>query len=345
MRKTLGALLLWSALTYAISPVAHADARAGFVIEGWEVPATCGAQEEFSEAVVAAVGPWPKGAPVVRVTIAASSVKRGYSLLLTTESESGSGRRTLEARSCEELLDTAAVVLSLALDAEVLYRNERTHTVVVPGPVPPKKREQAVDDEVPGFRDRPDFPESSLSRRGRREPRAEVRVTAVTDVGTLPRTALGAAITLGTRVGAYRIAVQLARWGRQDLVLAPDLGARFDFLSGRVRLCRQLPRARPVSALFVAVDGCVLAHMGRLSSEGLVPEPETSANVLLGFGAEIALVLPYQVRIAAALSSHQSRPRYRASQDGRAGEPEIVHEVHQPSMLAIQLGFGWGLTF
>ncbi len=355
--------MLWTALYLAGAtlPRANAEGRTtpGFAIELWDVPANCGSQARFTQAVANAVGAWPQGLPVVRVTVRVSREKRHFVLAMQTQANSGDGLRRLTGQSCEELLETASVVLSLALDAEALYVNERESAVVLSAQeepaidtratearLPPR---QSLDDEDPEFRSRRDVgPEAIGNRTSSELLDASLQVQLATDIGTLPRPAAGLAIVLAAHSGPYRLGVQVTKWAEQLVTLSDEAlrGGRFDLLTGSLQLCRDfIVGYRPTPRLPTTLGACLQAHVGRMSAEGQIYEPKKSARLLGGGGAGVYARVGLGLRLHFDANAHRNRPRYQVTETDEMTGERYPRDLHQPANVAIRLGLSWGLSF
>ncbi len=318
----------------------------GFVVETWVVPASCGEQSEFEALVREAVGAWPKQTSVLRVTIEVVRARRRFSLVMTTEGDHGSGRRELSAKTCEELLQTGAVVLSLSLDPEALFRNEREPEVVNESPQDLRvdSGRQALDDETPSMR-RPEEEGVDLAKATVSEPLdISLDFVGMTEVGTLPRPALGIGVVLSAYSGLYRVSFRLSRWAEQVQVVGAmgDRGGSFDLLSGSMHVCRQFTQR-------LQVGGCVVGSVGRVSAVGITDEPNAAENILGSLGLSTFYDLPIgatHLRLQAEFAGQFVRPRYLVTvRPGPTDFDRYVMLVHQPAPWALRLGLGWGVSF
>ena len=338
------ALAAWVAI--AVPNVASAqEARSGFSLETWQVPEFCGEREHFEARVSEAVGDWPEHLPAVHVQVRVTRNHREFVLVLQTQGASGEGRRELRAGTCEELLATGAVVLSLALDSEALMSNELTHEVVSASrkvkaeQVPPVSKPRGVlDDETPILHARDEESSTPISRASESLD-TTLRLSAVTEVGTLPRAALGLGIVASAHSGPYRVAFRLIRWAEQVQFVGTNdrRGGSFDLLSGSLHLCRE---SRHGSA-FVGL--CAIGSVARISATGIAYTPQSAVNVLVspGIGAFHDIPMgPTHIRVHGEAAVHISRPRYLLNED-----MDTQLQVHQPSIVAVRLGMSWGLSF
>lgn len=328
----------------------HETSAVGFEIETWEVPKSCGDQAHFESLVHAAIGAWPDNLPVVHIDIEVTRADRTFVLIMQTRAASGEGRRELRARTCEELLATGAVVLSLALDSEALMSNEREHEVQTTQQVrepstatakatkmkrPPR---HVLDDEDPVFR-RPEGERAERSVGKREALNTGVRLLSVAEYGTLPRAALGLGFIARAHTAGYSVSFRLVRWAEQVQFLGTtDMrGGSFDLLSGSLLVCREVHHGPALAGL------CALGSIARVSATGIAYSPESAVNLLVspGIGAfHDLLVGPTRFRVHAEGAIQLSRPRYLLNQ-GMSSESQI----HQPAYLSIRAGLSWGMSF
>lgn len=337
-------LAVFAAIALPHTAIAE-DQRSGFAIDEWTVAESCGEQEHFEALVSEAVGDWPEHLPAVRVKIVVTRKRRNLVLVLQTQGTSGNGRRELVARTCEELLATGAVVLSLALDSEALRTNELTHEVVTAAhtdeAAKPKTASEPLgplDDENPILHAR-EQPDDSPMLRTSEALDTSLRLVSLTEVGTLPRAALGLGIVAGAHSGPYRVAFRLVRWAEQVQFVGntDERGGSFDLLSGSMHLCRELSHGS------MLVGFCALGTVARISATGIAFAPQSAVNILGSAGIGMFHDLPIgptRVRIHAEGAGQINRPRYVLNQ-GMSSEAW----VHQPSRLAMRAGLSWGMSF
>ncbi len=343
-----GLFCLFSVTVMALG-VVHAQEEPkpmqGFLIEIWVVPASCGEQSEFEALVREAVGEWPEQTSVLQVAIEVVRVHRRFSLVMKTEGAHGSGRRELSARTCEELLQTGAVVLSLSLDPEALFRNEREPEVVNESPqtLPAASGRQALDGETPNTRHLEEG--EDIVKATVHEPlNISLDFVGITEIGTLPRPALGLGVVLSAYSGMYRVSFRLSRWAEQVQVVGPmgDRGGTFDLLTGSMHVCRQVTDRLQVGA-------CVVGSVGRVSAVGITDEPKAAENVLGSLGVSTFYNLPLgptQIRLQAEFAGQFVRPRYLVTvRPGPTDFDRYVMLVHQPAPWTLRLGLGWGVSF
>lgn len=344
------ALVVMACFIASAPALARADTEAsGFTIEEWRVLPACGDQAHFAGLVREAIGEWPANLPEIRVSVTISQTEKGSTLVLSTKAPSGEGRREIAGSSCEELLQTAAVVLSLALDSEALYENELEHEVQTSDTreLAPKAvtTGQIGDDETPGMRSRAAV--RAASKKSVSESLdTSLHLVAMTDVGTLPRTAFGLGVLASAYSGPYRVSFRLTKWADQVQYVPSrdDRGGSFELLSGGLHVCRELAHYRNVPW-----GVCVQGTIARMSATGIVEADGMSkdaVNVLASAGAGFFINLPLQLRLYAEANGQIVRPRYTVKIHVDPVDSDLVEtQVHQPPHVAFRLGIGWGLSF
>ena len=344
------ALVSMASLLASSSAAVLAEERpAGFVIDEWKVPASCGERAAFEELVREAIGDWPEGLAPVHVGVRIANERRRTTLVLSTTAPSGEGRRELAARNCEELLATAAVVLSLALDSEALYDNELEHEVQTSEERAPAPKAaysvsmgQIRDSENPEVRSR-DKEKLAKEREASEDLDTSVHLLALSEVGTLPRTAFGLGVLASAYSGPYRVSFRLMKWADQVQYVgtAGDRGGNFELLSGSLQVCRELPHNRKLPW-----GACLQGTLARMSAAGIVEFPADAVNLLASAGAGVFVNLPFRILLHAESSAHIVRPRYSLEIHEDPTDVERMEvEVHQPAFVAVRLGLSWGMSF
>jgi hypothetical protein len=223
----------------------------------------CVTVEELSFRVERALGqPLAQAAPLELIVSAVHREPSGFSARVEISEAGvpdGAGLRSVSATSCEELLDTLALALALAIgsrsDRAAPSPNDAPGAVVLPlavGVVPPAK---AQDAPVP-----PDD--------GSRAPSFGVRGELVLDTGSLPRG--GAGVALGAGLAWPSVELQLLgtflprRESRIDVTDPQSPGVEMGLVAGSLSGC--VPLAASSSAVDVAL--CAGWELGMLSGQG-----------------------------------------------------------------------------
>jgi hypothetical protein len=251
----------------------------------------------------------------------------GFRLELATRHGKEEFQRTIQAPSCADLADAAAVILALLID--------------------PKQR--AVSSEKPSPPRSPTpvggFGSASRPRTGSDTERTIDRrwgplVAGSFDFGSLPTPALG--LELGGSVAVERVRLSLTGiwFPNSDIRVLeasgtePAKGGSFTLLSGHLRLCYEL-FGRTLLA------GCAEAELGALGAQGFGTAADTERRVLwaaVGPGLEAGLPLSRQLlfRVGVSALMGLSRPEFVLSNVGR---------VYRPQMVSGRLGAGLLLYF
>lgn len=283
----------------------------------------------------------------MRVSIQIKKRKGSFEMQLATEDASGSGQRQLQAPSCKELLSTAAVIVSLAMQPDLLFQNESEHKVVTSAFV----QGQAGDDETPGKALSLDERASLLWKDDYDSGSGlniAVGLAALADIGTLPRTAIGIGLVASARSKRYRLSFRLTQWAEQRTYLESfkkDRGGNFDYLSASIHLCRDFTRGR------IAAGLCGIIGLGRLNGESIVidlPISQTHIMASAGPGSFLRFATGKNsaLRIQGELVAQFLRPNYNAMViDADNDEVVINMHIHKVSALSARLAASWGLTF
>jgi hypothetical protein len=227
-----------------VARAAEGDA-AGALDFSWNAPAPCPSAERVVELAREGLGDLAtRGLPAVRARgdVRADEGGGRWRVALRTEGPRGRGERSLEAPTCEQLADEAALVLTL------LARTEA-------------ERERASE--------RPSGAKGGATGRAapERSWRALVRAGALVDGGNLPALSFGAGAAAGLVRGAWRVEVA----GEYFVPRRRDEGPRLG-TGGEVGLAAGGPRAcyrpvRPFAGGWEA-SGCAGGEVGSMWGEG-----------------------------------------------------------------------------
>lgn len=223
-------LLAWTAMGWLPMPV-HADA----VALAWRAPAGCPDGEEVRSLLSQRLGAAETHGPTLAASGQIVRVANGFALTLRTPS----GERRLEADSCSELAQSAAIILALLLDPRA-------------APTAPAARSAPASDVTANS-------PSSL------EPgntRGFVRAELVVDAGLLPHVNWGPGLAGGITThrtsielsAAYAPTQSIRRDGRQEL------GVLRAF-AGRLGVCQDLVGTP-------SLGPCLLVEYTHLSGHG-----------------------------------------------------------------------------
>jgi hypothetical protein len=283
----------------------------------------------------------------MQVSIRLTRRRGSFALELATEDASGSGTRQLKAPNCEELVRTAAIIVSLAMQPDLLYQNESEGEVEVVSYV----KAQAGDDEDPSKanpsitrRRRASYHQSSSSKRLR----VAISLAAVSDLGTLPRAALGLGLVASASAERMRLSFRLTQWAEQRQYvtsLKDSRGGNFDYLSASLDLCAALWTGRISGGL------CGILGLGRLNGESIISDvPTGQTHIMANAGPGVFVSLPTGSRSALRLQSELVvqfiRPNYSVEVlDEEDDTIVITRHIHQPAPLSAHIAASWGMTF
>jgi len=169
-----------------------------------------------------------------------------------------------------------------------------------------------------------------------------LHLVALSEVGTLPRTAFGVGVLASAFSKPYRVSFRLTKWADQVQYVGTrgDRGGIFELLSGSLQVCRELPHNRKLPW-----GVCLQGTLARMSAAGIIEQPAEAVNVLGSIGAGVFVNLPFQILLHAESSGHVVRPRYSLDINEDPSDDLMEIQVHQPSFLAVRLGLSWGMSF
>jgi hypothetical protein len=320
-----------------------------YTITGYQGQRQCPDQAFFEQQLNEALGPPAAAASEKKMEISISITKRKgtFRLDLSTQDPTGSGRRQLRAPSCSDLLATAAIIVSLAMQPDLLYQNESENEVVTASYL----QGQASDDESPLTLSPTQSARRSLQRgagNAGRDFDIAIGIVALTDFGTLPRPAIGAGFVASAQSRLFRLAFRLTQWAEQRRYVQSfeeGRGGNFDYLSASLDLCRELWSAR------LSVGLCGLLGLGRLNGESILidlPISQTHITADAGGGAflQVATGNSSLLRLQAEAVAQFIRPNYKVEVLAENDEEVVVvRHIHKVSSVSGRVAVSWGLTF
>ncbi len=317
-------------LALATSPAPAVDLR-------WDAPAGCPPQAELERQVSALLaGHTQTASDPPRVAFQIQ--RRGPRWLLHGEINGAhaSGRRDLEAATCSELVEAAALIVAIAVDPSFVPGRPAS----VPPAPPPAEPEPTAP--TPGEPQVPQVPTAPASPSLALEPRLEpdeqtteptaapppsrrpallLGLSAGLGLGALPAPAGLLRLVLGLQGRRWSAAVVHDFWLPRDTLLAPatpgapTYGGRFWLWSAGLRGCAIAPLGR-----IIAVPVCATVAVGVHSGEGIGAvtrsQPRTSPWLGLAVGPGLQLRVSPRVRLTLAgeLLGILARPDFRVGQ-------------------------------
>jgi hypothetical protein len=229
----------------------------------WAAPAGCPSQDDV-HARIARLVPPGVAPPPWRVRAAITPGPDHHStLLLTFQSGERTRNRAIDATSCEELADAAAVILALALDptARPLESPPQDSASVVPPPTatqPPPAEAPQPASPVPPAHDR------TVPAPGPRLPRIGVSLLGGASVGVLATPAFGGAAAFAWSSGPVRLELQGAWFPPAHVALSTaQIGGNFELLAAGAGACVSV-----LSAGRLLLAPCVGGEVGLLTARG-----------------------------------------------------------------------------
>jgi hypothetical protein len=252
-----------------------------------------------------------------------TQTSNGYALTLRTST----GERRLEAASCDELAQSAAVILALLIDPQA----------APPSPAAEKEPEPTIDE--PSAETEPEPEEEPASPRtvtyaGLGSVRGFVRLEAVGDLGFLPSLAVGPGLAAGVIWNRTAIELSGSYFPTQDIELeGKDVGDVRVF-AGRLGVCQALI-ARP------EFGPCLAVEYARLVGRGDVEDPSDVSAGLWSLLAAARLWVPFGSVGGAVFEIGAGLPTRGA--DFTVGEEERI--VHRTSAVVGRARAGFELRF
>jgi hypothetical protein len=261
----------------------------------------------------------------------------GYRLVLEAFEHARRSSRLFEAASCDDLVDTAALAIALAIAPEQAA-----------GITPPAGQAEGAANAAAGTPEPPpgagsadalsSAPSSSGGAAAAGSGLPSLRGFAAADVlvesGALPRPSPGVAVRAGVLLGALSLGAQGALFGAQTLDVAPDQNVEFELLAAGVRGCWRLRETPP------RLNACAGAEAGRYRGIGLGLTPARRVRDLwLAAGAALDAEWPLGPALAVELRAEPMLPllRKQYTVNGR-------DDVHAPDVVSARLYLGLILT-
>jgi hypothetical protein len=211
----------------------------------WDAPDPCPDRDDVDALVMRHLGERSTTRAPVAASGRVTQTSNGYVLTLRTST----GERRLEAVSCDELAQSAAVILALLIDP----RAAPPEPVVEEEPEPAAEEPAEAEPEEPASRSAP--------YAGLESVRGFVRLEAVGDLGFLPSLAVGPGLAAGVIWNRTTIELSGSYFPTQDIEYeGRDVGDVRVF-SGRLGVC-QAVIARP------EFGPCLFAEYARLVGGG-----------------------------------------------------------------------------
>lgn len=306
-------VLLFAIGSLASTPAATAQAPGRFELQ-WNAPAACPDRDSARAAIDSALGARgavEHAAVVVRVTVAEIAPER-WTADIWMYGAAGSGERSVEATSCEQVAEAATLIVALAI--AMTPDVEDSATPSEPTAIPPERT-----------------PYVQFT--------AGLRISG--DVGSLPRADLGLAIVLGLQSRLWRVDAALTGWLPRDAYDGPAAasGGRFTLLSGGLRGCVDLLQADHPGAF--SLGPCANVEAGATIGQGFGLSVHRTQSVFWGAGL-LGLALRYRVAspLWLELLTEAGLPWHRA-----AWQVDDVGTVFRPSAVVGRASFALGWAF
>jgi hypothetical protein len=268
---------------------AGAGQEEGFTLS-WQAPPDCPSQDSVRAEVARLLGGEIR-LPASRDFKASALVvhEQTWSVSIETELAGRSGRRSIEAASCQDLADATALILALTIDPDVVAtRATRPEPLPQPTPPPPPPTAPAPVPTVAGPtpQEQP-WPADVL-----------FGLHAQGSQGTLPSVDIGLGGSVGVVGRRYRAELRAAYGLRRDQVAnaatLPGAYGQFNFVAGTLAGCLNLGQEA------LAFGPCADAEIGMVSAQGFGVSQGFSADkfwLAIGAGGYAALSVDRRWRI------------------------------------------------
>jgi hypothetical protein len=321
-----------AALTTALLAPFTAAAGGPAVSLEWQAPARCPGRNAVLERVTSLLESAAEAkAPVkARGTVLEPLPGASWELTLETVQGEGTWRRTIHARSCDELADAAALIIALVVDPNL-------NPTPPAASVPPPARAPAP---VPALTSTPPPPSAPRPPPAARPPAVSrarvplhVAASAVGDVGSLPAAALGGELAAGADLGRARIEAVGTVFPEVHKVIArnPERGGDVELLAGGLRGCYLIPWTGWEGGVCGGVEAGRLRATGFGAREFNATEDELWLAGRLGVIADIPVVDPLGLRFGLEGLLPLRRPEFVVPPLGT---------VHEPSWVSLRLELG-----
>jgi hypothetical protein len=286
----------------------------------WDAPASCPGARALDQRLRTSLGSDP--AELGRLGLVQASVEqelRGYRLTLAVHDAGRVSERVFEAAVCADLVEAAAVAITLALQAPVVSAPLPAAESAAPHePAPPAARDEAPPAE-------PSRAPGAL--------RGSLGAAGVLDVGSLPAPALGVGVAAQVALGAWSLGPYGVLLASQRESVRASEQVEFGLWLAGLRGCY----APLAGALELA--GCAAFEAGRFHAQGValstarsVQDPWLAPSVGLRGGWRITPGL--RLGLALDAIAPLGRKQYAVN---------VTEYVHAPSALGGR--FSLGLSF
>jgi hypothetical protein len=260
---------------------AGAGQEEAFILS-WQAPPDCPSRDDVRAELVRLLGGEIRLAAGRDLKASASVAhEQTWSVSIETVRAGRSGRRSIEAASCQDLADATALILALTIDPDVVTtRPTRPEppTALPPLPAAPPPSVPTVARPAPPKQPRPaDF---------------LFGVQVQGSQGTLPSVDAGLGGSVGVVGRRYRVELRAAYGLRRDqtanAATLPGAYGQFNFLAGTLAGCFRLGQQA------LAFGPCVDAEVGVVSAHGFGASQGFPANkpwLAIGAGGYVAISL------------------------------------------------------
>ena len=279
----------------------------------WDAPEGCPDVHALEREAEQVLGESLAGYPLnVSGTITQGADQLVLSLRITLPADAETRERSLQAASCQELLEATAVAIALA----AADSGDRARAPAVP---------QSSDATEPPLRAAVPVALTDKSR-------VAVSALGASSWGSLLRMGLGVELQLAWMRRWLRIGLAVTWFPLRSMQLANNVQASFGMYFVEVLACAQ--RSFDGAHFF----GCATASVGRMEAHLDAPVPVLTEStpwraLSARVGVTYPILPPLELTAALAVVAPLTRPRFYT-------QPPSHLEVHEPSPVAVQLLLG-----
>jgi hypothetical protein len=254
--------------------LAEADRALSFA---WTAPDGCPSAAEVRAEIDKLLGDTAQAHVRERLTVEASVTHdEKWTVAITTQSATSTGRRAIEAATCQALANAAALIVALAIDPDA---------VAARAALPPRREQPAQAAPVPVMTPAQP-PTAGVSKR---RTFGVAGLVATGSLGVVPALDVALGAELGLVRGGWRLELRAA-YGLRTVDSAPvsatrDAHGRFRFFAGNVVVCRTWAWQH------VQLGPCTDLAIGAVHGQGIGADKDESATTLwLAWGAGLVAV-------------------------------------------------------
>ena len=218
----------------------------------------------------------------VQVEARVSETAGGWALHLLTRDALGTRERELEAEQCADLVEAAAIAISLAFEA-AHSSSDAPATELIPPPPPASELASAAEPEAPTAAET--------------APTASAGAELIIDLNSLAAVAAGPSLFAGLGWDALSLGLHATWLPGTNETVGPAQAVEVSLLTGGLSACYALGRGLLDTAVCAGLDaGQLTARGAGLRESRVVHDPWLSAQAGLALSRELGAGLALQAR-------------------------------------------------